>query len=68
MQTIEQLNNSLLKLYEDVLKDRISLRKAMVAANVANTLLRGIVVQTQMVLPQETTAQRQLDDFKRPLT
>jgi hypothetical protein len=53
MQTIEQLNESLLKLYEDVINDKVSLRKAMTAANVANTLLRGIVVQTQMCLPKQ---------------
>jgi hypothetical protein len=53
MQTIEKLNESLLQLYEDVLNDKVSLRKAMTAANVANTLLRGIVVQTQMCLPEQ---------------
>ena len=53
MQTIEKLNESLLQLYEDVLNDKVSLRKAMTAANVANTLLRGIVVQIQMCLPEQ---------------
>jgi len=60
MQTIEQLNESLLKLYEDVLTDKVSLRKAMTAANVANTLLRGIVVQTQMCLPKQSV--KELDN------
>jgi hypothetical protein len=53
MQTIEKLNESLLKLYKDVLNDKVSIRKAMTAAYVANTLLRGIVVQTQMCLPEQ---------------
>ena len=52
MQTIEHLNTSLLKLYEDILNDKVSLEKALTAASVANTLLRGIVVQTQMCLPE----------------
>jgi hypothetical protein len=57
MQTIEQLNESLLKLYEDILTDKVSLRKAMTAANVANTLLRGLVIQTQMCLPKNSLKQ-----------
>ena len=53
MHSIEQLNESLLKLYEDVLANKVSLRKALTAVNVANTLLRGILVQTQMCIPEE---------------
>lgn len=53
MKNIEKLNESLFQVYNNVLEDKISLRKAMVAANVANALLRGIVVQTQMCLPDE---------------
>lgn len=53
MKNIEKLNESLFQVYNNVLEDKISLRKAMVAANVANALLRGIVVQTQMCLPEQ---------------
>ena len=53
MQSIEELNKSLLKLYSDILTDKISIRKAMAATNAANTLFRGIIIQTQMCTPKQ---------------
>jgi len=64
MQTIEQLNESLLKLYYDLQEDKVSIRKAMVLSNVANTLLRGIVVQTQMCLPEQPVKELDISNEK----
>lgn len=60
MQTITDLNESLAKLYTDLQKDKVSIRKAMALANVANTLLRGLVIQCTMFDLDDKTSDKKV--------